>query len=215
MSFWDSISGAVSSIGDWYGKNEKLIGGLANAGKNIYQSFNQAGARQDTRSGIADILEKQALAELDYQNRFNDWQAKNSAANAAASAAASRAAAATRNANAAATRQAQMANDAAELAAAKKALGVQKKGYGQIGATYQPMIDQLQTLLPKQSANYGQFLDTSSLLSQYLSNKVMNPEPDPVRKPVWESGIPRSAYAADIPASSVTLPDINEILRRR
>jgi hypothetical protein len=95
------------------------------------------------------------------------------------------------NAQAGARAAAARANDAARRKAAKKALRIQKKALKSMIAQYQPYADAAKFLTPKMSQNYGQYLDTTALLNQYLTPRVMQSVAEPTQ-PSWANSSPIS-----------------------
>lgn len=193
---WDSILGFFDKYGDTIAKGV----GFA---QNAYNAYNQNSAEQGSRSDILGALYAQSAARAQRQQDLYNWQVQQAQAGAAASAANSRAAAA-----------ASMANQKAALAAGKKALKTQKKYLEQIAQSYSPYTDAAKSLVPKSAENYGQFLDSTSLLNAYLTPKaleVMGNAP----KSVTEFAPPKSSYEVGVPkGATTTFPDVMALLNR-
>ena len=174
---WDTVSGWFDSdsgsssnsksedSGSWLDRNWDTIGKVATAGKNIYDAWDANDARGDSRSEIFNVLGRMAADDDAYAKQMYDYRNQQAGARAAAA----------------------RANDAARRKAAKKALKIQKKYLKQMIAQYQPYADAAKFLTPKMSQNYGQYLDTTSLLNQYLTPKVMQNMGQPAQ-PAWANG---------------------------
>lgn len=180
--WWDSLVDGVGNLfndtkGDsWLERNWDTISGIADKGRELYNLYDMNSSRQGARGDILDFLKQQEAQDNAYQQQL--WQYKN--AQSAAAAAAAR------------------ANDAARRKASKKAFKQQSKMLKQLIAQYQPYADAAKALTPKMQENYSQFLDTTALLNQYLTPKVMeNLTATP--KPTWEINPPRARYAAPMP----------------
>jgi hypothetical protein len=188
-NLWDGIGNLFDSkaaptfIERNWDKIEKVAGGA----NKVYNAIDMNNAEQKRRSGITDLMAKLGAEEDAYNKQVYDWQ----------------------NANAASRAAAARANDAARRKAANKAFGVQKKMLNSLIAQYQPYADAAKTLTPKMAQNYGQFLDTTALLNQYLSPKVMQTFGE-APKPASQQAIAQPTFANN--AGQVSFPDVEKIL---
>lgn len=177
--WWDSIVEGVGNLfndtkGDsWLERNWDTV---VNGGRQLYNLYDMNSSRQGARGDILDFMRQQEAQDNAYQQQL--WAYRNAQS--------ARAAAAAR------------ANDAARRKASKKAFKQQSKMLKQLIAQYQPYTDAAKALTPKMQENYSQFLDTTALLNQYLTPKVMeNLTATP--KPTWEINPPRARFAAPMP----------------
>lgn len=199
MGLWDTITEWGGNALDWYDKNKDTIGRVGNFANNVYR----AGATNDARTGFRDayarILEQAAVQDAAYQDDYRKWQEGQFAASQAA--AASRAAAA-------------RANQAAARKAGKKAMRQKEKDYKAIIGNFQPYVDAGKMLAPEMAKNYKGFLDSTSLLNEYLGPKVLESMKQE-SKPAWEIQVPTSAYQAPIQqAKPVNLEEIQAMIAK-
>lgn len=187
-SWWDTISGGISDAADWYGRNEKTIGGLVNAGRSIYNAYDASQSRNNARSQIADVYSSLMQKEMDYATQMRAYQEQQLAL---------------QNANAGARSAAAAATDRNRREAARKALAVQKKMLRQLQDNYAPYVEAAKSITPRATQNYNQFLDTTSLLNQYLTPVVMKGASDPLQ--------PASSFAAPRPAVRLSQPQSTTI----
>lgn len=189
-------SGGGSWLGNaynWINNNSDDIGGVLNFGRQVYNLWDTNSARQGSRGDILNFLKQQDAADNAYAQQM--WAYQNAQRGAAAAAA--------------------RAQDAARRKASKKAFKQQKKVLNQLIKQYQPYNDAVQQLTPKMSQNYAQFLDTTALLNQYLTPKVMETFGS-APKPAYEQAIPRTAYAVRVPESApISFPTPEEALKRK
>jgi hypothetical protein len=192
MGWWDDIT-------DWYGKNEGTIGKIANFGNKVYRASETRGARSDFRDAYAKILEQAAAEDSAYQNDYRKWQEGQYAASQSAAASRTKAA---------------RANQAAAQKAAKKAMRQKEKGYTEIIGNFQPYVDAGKKLAPEMANNYKGFLDSTSMLNQYLTPKVME-NMQQGQKPVWDISVPKSAYEVSQPQGvSMSPGDVQDLLSK-
>lgn len=185
MSFWDSVGSAF----DWVSKNADTIGKVVDTGRKAYNLFDINSARQGTRSDILDYIKQQEANDNAYNQQM--WAYRNAQAGAAS------------------------ANAAARRKAAQKAYKQQSKMLKALIEQYQPYATAAKELTPKMSENYKQFLDTTSLLNQYLTPKVMQ-NLNSAPAPSWGIDVPRSAYAVPmVQSEAVSFPTPEEALQRR
>jgi|694.fasta_scaffold05059_5 hypothetical protein len=190
--FGGSSSGGSSSNsgGNWLDRNWNSIGKLANAGSKIYGAIDANNSRQQSRNDIGNLLDTLAKQDDAYNQQLYQWQNRQAAGRAAA----------------------QRQNDRFRRKAANKAYKEQKRVMNQLIQTYQPYAQAAQQLTPKMAQNYGQFLDTTSLLNQYLTPKAMNVLSQPVA-PAWSNQIPDAAYQAPrVEGAQVSFPSVDQIL---
>jgi hypothetical protein len=181
-----------SDISDFWSEYGSDIKDGINFGRQVYNLWDTNSARQGTRGDIFNYLQQQEAADNAYAQQM--WQYQN--AQRAASAANAR------------------AQDAARRKASNKAFKQQSKMLKQLIAQYQPYNDAVQQLTPKMAQNYGQFLDTTSLLNQYLTPKVMETLGS-APKAAYEQNIPRSAFAVSMPQSApISFPTLEEAMKR-
>lgn len=146
---WGSSGGGFDT--SWLGRNWDTIGKVVDGGRKIYNTLDMNSSRSGARGDILDLMQKMSQDDDAYNKQLYDWQVANAASRAAAA----------------------RANDASRRKAANQALKVQKKMLKQMMGQYQPYADAVQTLTPKMAQNYGQFLDSTALLNQYLTPKAM------------------------------------------
>lgn len=197
---WDAVSGwfgnsgsSSSSSPSWLDRNWNNIVKGIDTGRKIYNTWDVNNSRQNSRDDILSYLQQQESADNNYQKQL--WEYQN--ANRASAAAASR------------------ANDAARRKASAKAFKQQSKMLKELIAQYQPYTDVAKELTPKMSQNYSQFLDTTGLLNQYLTPKVMETLGS-APKPSWEQGAPQAAYKVSVPQSApISFPSLDAILKNK
>lgn len=198
---WDAVSGwfgnsgssSGSSTGSWIDRNWDTITKGLDAGRKIYNTWDANNSRQNSRNDILSLLQQNEAADNAYQQQLWEYQ----------------------NANRGAAAAAARANDAARRKASAKAFKQQSKMLKQLIAQYQPYADAAKELTPKMSQNYSQFLDTTGLLNQYLTPKVMETLGS-APKPSWEQGVPQAAYKVSVPQSApVSFPSLEEILKNK
>lgn len=181
---------------------DNIVTGLG-IGRDLFGAYQQSRAESSSRNGIVDLLNAQNAARDQYRRDYLTWAEKENAANAAASAANARAAAA-----------ASAANQRNAMKAAKKALKTQKRYLEAIAGTYQPYMDAAKSLVPKSAENYGQFLDSTSLLNAYLMPKaqaVLSEAP----KSAMSFAPAKGSVEVGVPqGGQVTFPNLNELLKR-
>lgn len=198
-SWWDTLWDWGGKAYDWYNRNEDTIGKVANFANKAYRASETSDARTGFRDAYAKILEQAAASDAAYQDDYRKWQEAQYAAN--QSAAASRAAAA-------------RANMAAAQKAAAKAMRQKEKGYKEIISNFDPYVNAGKMLAPEMAKNYKGFLDSTSLLNQYLAPKVMEGMQQG-QKPVWEVSVPASAYQVGSPQGApISAQDIQKMLEK-
>lgn len=170
----------------WLGRNWDTIGKAVNAGRQIYNAFDMNDARQDSRNNMLDLFGKIGQQDDAYAKQMYDWQMANAASRSAAA----------------------RANDAARRKSAAKTAKLQKKMLKQMIAQYQPYADAAKTLTPKMAQNYGQFLDTTALLNQYLTPRAMQTLGE-APKATASFNTPQPTFTGGAP---VNVPSIEEIL---
>lgn len=182
-----------SDIFDFVKDNKSDIQAGLNIGREAYNLWDVNNSRSGSRSEILDYLRQQEAQDNLYNQQM--WEYQNAQRGAAAAAA--------------------RANDAARRKASAQAFKEQKKVLSELIKQYQPYNDAVQTLTPKMTQNYSQYLDTTALLNQYLTPKVME-SLGSMPKPSFEQNVPRSAYAVSVPQSApVSFPSLDEITKRR
>lgn len=145
------ISDLFSSGSSWPG----IIKSAVDIGGNLYNTYNKQNTSDNYASTLANSETQQYNDTLNYNNALADYYSKASGAAASARASANSAAAATdRN------------RQAAQLKAKKYLDSVYKKTM----AMYAPFRDTASQLLPQMQKSYEGGLNTSNLLSAYLSN---------------------------------------------
>lgn len=171
----------------WLERNWDTISKVGSKAGDAWNIISANNSQQGTRNNITDLLSRLGAEEDAYNKQVYDWQVANAASRAAAA----------------------RANDAARRAAANKALKVQKKMLKGMMQQYQPYADAAKTLTPKMAQNYSQYLDTTALLNQYLSPKVM--------QTLGEA--PKAAASFNVPQPTfqktneqISFPDIQKIL---
>ena len=180
--WWDSLVDGVGNLfndtkGDsWIERNWDTISGVARGARDIYNTYDANSNRQGSRNDFLKLLQQTEAQDNEYQRQLWEYKNRASAANAAAA----------------------RANDAARRKASKKAFKKQSKMLEQLIAQYQPYTDAAKALTPKMQENYSQFLDTTALLNQYLTPKVME-SLTTAPKPTWEINPPRARFAAPMP----------------
>lgn len=205
MSWWDGVGEIIDSATNWVGRNEgrlDALGNIVGRGQDIFSAVSQNNAEQAGRNQMLDALERQLQARSQRQNELYNWQVQNSNAQAAASAAASAA-------RAGAARE----NNKRQRKAEKKALQGKTGRLKDIAAMYDPYTQVGKELLPKQAQTYGNFLDTTQLLSAYLqpmAQQVIQPP-----KSVSEfRPQDKSAFAVSGPTGQGGFPNLNDLLKR-
>jgi hypothetical protein len=182
----------LSEAWDFISNNKEDIQSGLNFGRQVYNLWDVNNARQGSRGDILNYLQQQDAADNAYAQQMYQYQNAQRAASAA-------------NAR---------AQDAARRKASGKAFKQQSKMLKQLIAQYQPYNDAVQQLTPKMTQNYGQFLDTTSLLNQYLTPKVMETLGS-APKAAYEQNIPRSAFAVSMPQSApISFPTLEEAMKR-
>lgn len=183
----------LSEAYDFIVNNKDDIKSGLDFGRQVFNLWDTNSARQGSRGDILDYLRQQEAADNAYAQQM--WQYQNAQRGAAAAAA--------------------RAQDAARRKASGKAFKQQRKVLDQLIKQYQPYNDAVQQLTPKMSQNYAQFLDTTALLNQYLTPKVMETLGS-APKPAYEQAIPRSAYAVSVPQSApVSFPTLEQTMQRK
>lgn len=198
MEWWDSLVEGVGNLFDsdsgnsWIERNWDTISGVADKGRQAYNLWDANNARQGSRGDILDMLYKQEAQDNAYAQQM--WQYQN--AQRAAAAASAR------------------AYDAARRKAAGKAFKKQSKMLKQLISQYQPYNDAVQQLTPKMADNYSQYLDTTALLNQYLTPKVMQTLGS-APKASYEINVPRNSFSVPVAQSpEVRFPTMEEIQKR-
>lgn len=188
--FGGDSSGSGSGLSDsWLGRNWDSIANIADKGRQVYNYLDMNNARQGTRSDLLGAYQQMAAQDALYQQQLAQYQQGQAAA--------------------------ARANDAARRAAANKALKVQKKYLKQLEKNYQPYADAAKMLTPEMGKNFKQYLDTTSLLNQYLAPTVMQQFQQPVQ-PTYQMNVPESAYAAPkVEGQAVSFPTVEELMRRK
>lgn len=183
MEWLDSILNAGKEAFGWLDDHSDSIGKVFDTGRKIYNAYDASSTRQQSRSDIASVYQKLMDQEMAYANDYRAWQEGQLAA---------------QNANAAARASAAAATDRNRQAAAKKALAVQKKMLKQLQEGYAPYVEASRAITPKATQNYMQYLDSTSLLNQYLTPTVMKGFAEPMK--------PSSSYALLTPPVQLSQP---------
>jgi hypothetical protein len=182
----------LSEAWNFIRNNKEDIQSGLDFGRQVYNLWDVNSARQGSRGDILNLLRQQEQSDNAYAQQMWEWQ----------------------NAQRAGAAAAARSQDAARRKAAGKAFKQQSKMLKELIAQYQPYNDAVQQLTPKMTQNYGQFLDTTALLNQYLTPKVMETLGS-APKPAYEQAIPRSAYAVSVPQSApVRFPTPEETMKR-
>lgn len=200
---WDTVSGwfdgggssgsSSGSDGTWLDRNWDTISKVANTGSKLYGAIDANSARQGSRNDINALLEKLAREDDAYQQQMYQYQQQQAAARQAA----------------------QRQNDMFKRKSANKAYKAQKQVMNQLIQQYQPYTQAMQTLTPKMAQNYGQFLDSTALLNQYLTPRTMNVLGNSPT-PSWSQNIPTASYQTPkIDGPAVSFPTLDEILKGR
>lgn len=181
---WTEKTGDNAGGTDW--------GKILDFGRKAYNLWDINDARSDSRDSFLKIYEKMAADDAAYQQQLNEYRSR-----AAGSAAAAR-----------------RKNDAARRKAEAFAMQQQAKAYQQMIEMYKPYAEAAKVLTPQMSKNYSQFLNTTGLLNQYLTPKVMKSMGRPV-KPVYSQNVPESAYEVSMPQGApVSFPGLEELLNK-
>lgn len=140
--------GSDGGLGDtWVGRNWDTIQKGIDAGRKVYNAWDMNNSRQDTRDDLLGIYKEQAAQDAAYQQQLAAYRQQQAAG-------ARRTAKARREAQA-------------------KAFKAYQKSMKDMMSAYQPYADAAKMLTPKMADNYSNYLDTTKLLSQYLSPMVM------------------------------------------
>lgn len=172
----DSGGSWIGDAFDWASRNWGTISSVARGARDIYNTYDANSNRQNSRNDFLRFLQQSEAQDNDYQRQMWEYRNRQAAANAAAA----------------------RANDAARRKASKKAFKKQRKMLEQLIAQYQPYTDAAKALTPKMQENYSQFLDTTALLNQYLTPKVME-SLSATPTPTWEINAPSARYAVPMP----------------
>ena len=186
-----STNSPSSTGGNWIERNWNTISKVVDGGRKLYNMYDVNDARQDSRRQFLDVYSQ---IEAD-QNAYNQQMAQYNAQRAGAASAARR------------------ANDAKARKAQAKALKIQEKFLNQMISNYQPYADAAKTLTPEMAKNYKQFLDTTSLLNQYLAPtamKTLGSAPTPMAAPQVNA----QAYLAPSKAPPSSFPTVEEMMKR-
>jgi hypothetical protein len=180
----------VFGKGGWLDRNSDLI----NKGRQVYNAFDAYNNRSNTRSNILDAYKQMMAQDQAYNAEYYKWAQDQQASNAAA----------------------QAANDRARRQAAAEALGVQKQMLEGLQGQYAPFTNTMKSLLPKMSKDYKQYLDSTSLLNQYLTPIVMK-DLGRAPAPAYGMDVPQAAYSVSMPQAqgSVEFPSLEKILSGR
>lgn len=189
-----------SDAGDWITKNFNLANEdgstnwdkLGNYARKAYNLFDINDARSDSRDSFLKIYEKMAADDAAYQQQLNEYRARSAGAAAAA----------------------RRKNDAARRKAEAFAMKQQQKAYNEMIKMYKPYADAAKKLTPQMANNYSQYLNTTGLLNQYLTPKVMQNMAQPVQ-PVYSQNVPQSAYEVPMAQGApVSFPGLEELLNK-
>lgn len=195
-----SSSNWGSDAGDFLTNNLNLSskdggtdwGKLLDTGRKAYNLFDSNSARQGTRNDLLDLYTKLDAQDAAYQQQVQQYNQQQAGAAAAA----------------------RRANDAARRKAEAKALQQQKKAYAKMIDMYQPYADAVKSITPNMAKNYNQFLDTTSLLNQYLAPTVMKNMQQPAQ-PTYTLPVPQSMASIPVPQSqAISFPTLEEALKR-
>lgn len=192
MEWLDSALGFLDKHGSKIAKGLDFI-------SNTSTAFNQNRAESQGRNDLLNLMMAKAQADQARQQQVFEWQQQNAAAARAASAANARAAA---------------INQQRALQAQKKALRQQKKGYNKLAEAYAPYTDAIKTLAPKSAQNFGQALDTSSMLMAYLAPRAQEAL-GTAPKSLTEFMPKQKDVSVAMPQTQgLSFPDLNELLKR-
>jgi len=211
---WDWGVGSVSNSGDWVDRNlstdagswlDRNVSGdnswlsnnwrdVLNKGREAFNYFGAANDRSGVRSDMYNMYQNMAAQDQAYNQQYYDWMVQNQQASAAAAA----------------------ANDAARRKAAAEALAIQKKMLTGLQRQYQPFTDAMQELLPPMKNDYKKFLNTTSVLNQYLTPIAMK-SLGQAPEPAYSVNMPESAYSVSMPQAqqSTEFPSLEQLLTRR
>lgn len=183
-----SSGGGGFNFGDnWLTRNWDTIGKVVNAGRGIYNMFDANGNRQGVRNDLLDAYSQYMMQQQLYNQQMAGMGGGGGGGGGRAR--------------------------AAQLAAAKKALAVQKKYLTDLQKQYKPYADAAKTLTPKMTKNYKQYLDSTALLNAYLTPTVMGQMKAPIA-PAYTQNIPSSAYETPkLEGGAVSFPTLEEILK--
>lgn len=182
-----SSGGGGFNFGDnWLTRNWDTIGKVVNAGRGIYNMFDSNNNRQGVRNDLLDAYTQYMMQQQLYNQQIAGMGGGGGGGGRAR---------------------------AAQLAAAKKALTVQKKYLTDLQKQYKPYADAAKALTPKMTKNYQQYLDSTALLNAYLAPTVMEQMKAPVT-PAFQQNIPDASYKTDSFAGpDVSFPTLEEILK--
>ena len=196
-----SSSNWGSDAGDFITKNFGLTdskgGGtdwskILDGGRKIYNLWDSNNARQGSRNDLANIYSKMEQEDQAYQQQLAAYRQQQAAGAAAA----------------------RRKNDAAQRKAAAKAMKLQKKMFDQMIANYQPYADAAKSITPNMAKNYNQFLDTTSLLNQYLAPTVMKNIQEPMQS-TYARPVSQAMTSIPVPQSeAISFPTLEEALKR-
>lgn len=192
MTWYDSIMTGVGNLFDstdnnsWLERNWDTISKVGEGARKVYNAFDMNDARQSSRNDMLDLFGKIGQQDDAYNKQMQDWQMANAASRAAAA----------------------RANDAARRKSAAQVAKVQKKMLKQMISQYQPYAEATKTLTPKMAQNYGQFLDTTALLNQYLTPRAMQTLGE-APKATASFNTPQPTFTGGAP---VNVPSIEQIL---
>jgi hypothetical protein len=178
---FSSGSNIGSSIGDFINNNQGLIKGARQA-YGMYDAYNN---RSDTRNQLLNYYQQMDEANRQYYDQYNQWNMQNAASQSAAA----------------------RANEAARVAAAQRAMGMQKETLKQVEKDLAPYRKSAQKLLPAMTKDYQKFLKSTGLLNAYLTPAVMQNMQAGVR-PAWSYETPVAAYSAP---NVVSAPNLDAI----
>lgn len=194
--------GGSASSGSWFDRNV-WNGGISasdnwrdilNRGRQGFNAINAANNRSGTRSDILNAYRAMAEQDQAYNAEYYKWAQQQQAANAAASA----------------------ANDRARRKAAAEAMAIEKQALEGLQQQYAPFTKTMTSLLPKMQKDYSKYLDSTSLLNQYLTPLVMK-DLGKAPAPAYSMDIPQSAYSVSMPQAqgSVEFPSLEKLLSGR
>jgi hypothetical protein len=208
---FDSGSNWGSDAGSWFDKNfggyyqtpgivsdgKKAdsgwdFGKILDGGRKLYNLWDANDARQGSRNDLAKIYSQMEQEDAAYQQQLAQYRQAQSASAAAA----------------------RRKNDAAQRKAAAKAMKLQKQMFEQMIANYQPYADAAKSITPNMAKNYNQFLDTTSLLNQYLAPTVMKNMQEPMQS-AYTRQVPQALTSVPVPqAQAISFPTLEEALKR-
>lgn len=193
------LSDIVDEVRGFIGDDGPAIADGLDFARNVGSALNQNRVESGGRNDIVDLMAAQAQAAAARRQQLFEHQLQNAAAARAASAANARAAA---------------VNQQRALAAQKKALRQQTKDYKKLAEAFSPYTSAIKDLVPKQTQNFGQALDTSSMLMAYLAPKAQEAL-GTAPKSLTEYMPSQKDVGVKMPQTqNLSFPDLNELLKR-